>query len=70
METAVEYSTVDGIIGLLMLTAGLIIFSLIAMWSSTALITYTWMTGKSKNPVALVFRSYVVPMFTTLSSKG
>lgn len=65
----VEYSTVDGVIGLLMLVAGMILFSLVAMWSSTALITYSWMTGKSKNPIVLVFRSYVIPMFTTLWSK-
>jgi len=64
--TEPEYSTSDGIIGLIVLAAVILAISIVAMWSCTALFTYTWITGKCKNPAKFLLNLFLVPLFALM----
>jgi len=58
-----QYTTFDGIIGIIVFLAGMTVLSLVMMFSSTAYIVYTWMSGKSRNPLGLVLANILSPLF-------
>jgi len=63
-EMAAEYSTIDGVIGLIVLMAYLVILTLGFMFSSTALIYSEWMGGKMRYPLLGFMSVMLHPLFT------
>ncbi|ODM98584.1 hypothetical protein Ocin01_08102 [Orchesella cincta] len=64
VEMAAEYSTIDGVIGLIVLMAYLVIVTLGCMFSSTALIYSEWMGGKMRYPLLSFISVMLHPLLT------
>jgi len=58
-----EYSTIDGIIGLIVLVAYIFIVTLAFMFSSTAIIYSEWMGGKMRHPLLAFVSNMLHPLF-------
>jgi len=62
-QLAAEYSTIDGIIGLIVLVAYIFIITLVFMFSSTAIIYSEWMGGKMRHPLFSFIANMLHPLF-------
>lgn len=60
---AAEYTTMDGVIGFIVLGAYLFIMTLTLMFSSTAIIYSEWMGSKVKHPLLSFISNMLHPLF-------